>query len=80
MTMTRWTDPPSNDCNNKAKSKLRESASAQTGGKLNLVNFPADAAVAATCFGASESAKDKRPRPTLDAPQEECRSKGAIND
>jgi hypothetical protein len=38
------------------------------GGKLYLVVVPADAAVAATYFGANESAKDKSPRLTLEAP------------
>ena len=38
------------------------------GGKLCLVIVPADAAVAATYFGASEDAKDKSPRLTLDLP------------
>ncbi len=35
------------------------------GGKLSLVVVPADAAVAATYFGANEAAKDKNPRLTL---------------
>jgi hypothetical protein len=38
------------------------------GGKLYLVIVPADASVAATYFGANESAKDKCPELTLDAP------------
>jgi len=38
------------------------------GGRLCLVIVPADAAVAATYFGASEDAKDKSPRLTLDLP------------
>jgi len=38
------------------------------GGKLHLVIVPADATVAATYFGATESAKDKSPRLTLDMP------------
>jgi len=38
------------------------------GGKLCVVIVPADAAVAATYFGASESAKEKSPRLTLDVP------------
>jgi hypothetical protein len=38
------------------------------GGKLYLVSVPADAAVAATYFGANESAKDKSPKLTLDVP------------
>jgi hypothetical protein len=36
------------------------------GGKLCLVIIPADAAVAATYFGANENAKDKSPRLTLE--------------
>ena len=36
------------------------------GGKLCLVIVPADAAVAATYFGANEDAKDKSPRLTLE--------------
>jgi hypothetical protein len=38
------------------------------GGKLCLVIAPADAAVAATYFGANEDAKDKSPKLTLDVP------------
>jgi hypothetical protein len=38
------------------------------GGKLYLVIVPADAAVAATYFGAGENAKEDRPRLTLDLP------------
>ena len=38
------------------------------GGKLCLVIVPADSTVAATYFGASENAKDKSPRLTLDLP------------
>jgi len=38
------------------------------GGKLCEVIVPADSAVAATYFGANESAKDMNPRLTLDAP------------
>jgi len=38
------------------------------GGKLRLVIVPADSTVAATYFGASESAKDKSPKLTLDLP------------
>ncbi len=38
------------------------------GGKVCLVIVPADAAVAATYFGASENDKEKSPRLTLDAP------------
>jgi hypothetical protein len=38
------------------------------GGNLCLVIVPADAAVAATYFGANEGAKDKSPRLTLDVP------------
>ncbi len=38
------------------------------GGTLCLVIAPADATVAATYFGANESAKDKSPRLTLEAP------------
>jgi hypothetical protein len=38
------------------------------GGKLCLVIVPADAAVAATYFGASENDKEKSPRLTLDLP------------
>jgi hypothetical protein len=38
------------------------------GGKLYLVIVPADAAVAATYFGANESAKDKSPKLRLDLP------------
>ena len=36
------------------------------GGKLCLVIVPADAAVAATYFGANEDAKEKSPRLTLE--------------
>jgi hypothetical protein len=38
------------------------------GGKLSLVIVPADAAVAATYFGANENDKEKSPRLTLDLP------------
>jgi hypothetical protein len=38
------------------------------GGKVCLVIVPADAAVAATYFGANAAAKDKSPTLTLDAP------------
>ena len=38
------------------------------GGKLCLVIVPADAAVAATYFGANENDKEKSPRLTLDLP------------
>jgi hypothetical protein len=38
------------------------------GGKLCVVIVPADAAVAATYFGATESATDTSPKLTLDAP------------
>jgi hypothetical protein len=38
------------------------------GGKLYLVIVPADGAVAATYFGASETDKEKSPRLTLDLP------------
>ena len=38
------------------------------GGKLCLVIVPADATVAATYFGASETDKEKSPRLTLDLP------------
>ena len=38
------------------------------GGTLTLVIVPADATVAATYFGANESAKDKSPKLTLDVP------------
>jgi hypothetical protein len=38
------------------------------GGKLYLVIVPADAMVAATYFGANESAKDNSPRLTVEAP------------
>ncbi len=38
------------------------------GGKLCVVIVPADSKVAATYFGASENAKDKSPKVTLDVP------------